>query len=118
MEGEPPQVGDLAQAFTGYADQVQGQFRRLERRVLALEVVIRTLVRDEVTGSELRRAVIQWAGDEIRHCIVANSSNLQAAAAFLGTMLELLPESKAEKEAPRHETLGPTAARPPLSFGG
>jgi hypothetical protein len=106
MEGEPPQVSDLAKAFTGYADQVQGRLRRLERRVLALEVVIKTLVRDEVTGSELRRAVIQWAGDEMRHCIVANSSNLKAAAAFLGTMLELLPESKAEKEAPRTEALG------------
>ena len=101
MGCEPP-VGELAQTFMGYADELQERFRRLEGRVLALEVVIATLVRDEVTGSELRRTVMQKLGAEIRHAIIANSSSLEAAAALVGTMLELLPSpNQRERESSR-----------------
>ena len=96
MGCEPP-VGELAQTFMGYADELQERFRRLEGRVLALEVVIATLVRDEVTGSELRRTVMQKLGAEIRHAIIANSSSLEAASALIGTVLKLLPEDEAER---------------------
>ena len=108
MGCEPP-VGELAQTFMGYADELRERFRRLDGRVLALEVIIATLVRDEVTGSELRRTVMQKLGAEIRHAIIANSSSLEAAAALVGTMLELLPEPKPARK--REQPEPPVEAR-------
>ena len=97
MECEPQPVGELAEAFAGFADQLLDRLRRLEERVLALEVVIATMVRDEVTGPELRRTVMQRLGTEIRQSIIANSTSLEAASALIGTVLKLLPEDEAER---------------------
>ena len=103
MGCEPQPVGELAEAFAGFADQLLDRLRRLEERVLALEVVIATMVRDEVTGPELRRTVMQRLGTEIRQSIIANSSSLEAAAALVGAMLELLPEPKPERKGEQPE---------------
>ena len=96
--GREAPASELAQAFTSYADQLLDRLQRLERRALTLELVVEILVQDGAAGSQLRRAVLRKLEEELRHCVIANSPNLEAVAALAGMMLELLPDQSGARE--------------------
>jgi hypothetical protein len=101
MGYEPP-LGELGQAFMSYAgscaladDQLLEHIQRLEGRVLALELVMRALVRGGAARPDFRSTVLQTLDAEFRDRIGSTSSHVNATAAFVSTLQDLLPEREA-----------------------
>src|SRR5919112_1788444 len=72
--GYEPRFGELGQAFMSYAescmaadDHLLERAQRLEGRVLALELVVRALVRGGTVGPDLRSTVLQTLDEEFRN---------------------------------------------------
>jgi hypothetical protein len=108
--GCQPPAQELAHAFLDYAescasadDQLLERIQRLEGRALALELVVKALVRDGAVGRNLRTTILHTLEREFSHCIGASSSYVEATAALVSTLLELLPESKPEQDKLRPE---------------
>jgi hypothetical protein len=102
--GYEPLLGELGQAFMSYAgscaladDQLLEHIQRLEGRVLALELVMRALVRGGAARPDFRSTVLQTLDAEFRDRIGSTSSQVNATAAFVSTLQDLLPEREATR---------------------
>ena len=102
MGYEPP-LGELGQAFMSYAgscaladDQLLEHIQRLEGRVLALELVMRALVRGGAARPDFRSTVLQTLDEEFSNRVGSASSHMDVAAALISTLQDLLPEREAK----------------------
>ena len=102
MESEPP-LGELGQAFMSYAescskrdDLLLQRAQHLEGRVLALELVVRALIRSGAAHPNLRSTVLQTLDEEFSNRVGSASSHMDVAAALISTLQDLLPEREAK----------------------
>ncbi len=100
--GYGPPLGELGQAFMSYAescaladDQLLNSIQRLEGRVLALELIVRALVRGGAAPPDFRSTVLQMLDDEFSDRVGSTPSHVDAAVAFVTTLQDLLPEREA-----------------------
>ena len=101
--GYEPQFGELGRAFMSYAescmsadDHLLERAQRLEGRVLALELVVRALVRGGTVGPDLRSTVLQTLDEEFRDRVGSASSHADVTAALIATLQDLLPERETD----------------------
>ena len=106
--------GELAQALLSFAESVTSahnelrqQIERLQGRALALELVVNALVGEGNTGYNLLRSVLRELDRELIEGGDPSPPHVEAAAGFVSTLLELLPDPKPER---RRELLQPPVA--------
>ena len=102
MECEP-QLGELGQAFMSYAescakrdDLLLKRAQQLEGRVLALELIVRALIRSGAARPDFRSTVLQTLDGEFSDRVGPASSHVDVVAAFVSTLQDFLPECEAK----------------------
>jgi len=124
MGYEPPPLGELAEAFTNFAEgvvsankELREQIERLQGRAVALELVVKALVTEGNTGYDLLRVVLRELDREFTEAVGPSSPHVEAAAGFVSTLLELLPDPKPERrrELPEPSVEPEAAAESPRS---
>ena len=70
--------------------------QHLEGRVVALELVVRALIRSGAARPDFRSTVLQTLDEEFSNRIGSASSHVEVAAAFISTLQDLLPEREAK----------------------
>src|SRR5829696_6756345 len=105
MESERP-LGELGQAFMGYAescisadDQLLEHAQHLEGRVLALELVVRALIRSGAARPDFRSTVLETLDEEFSNRVGSASSHVDVAAALITALKDLLPERDTREAA-------------------